>query len=165
MNVRRAALAGLLAGALDVAVGEIFAAALQWSGTKGTPSPVLAIGSAFVDRTPPWLKDFATSTFGTNDKTVLLAGMALVLAVLAAGIGVLAARNRDRRARRRGRPRRRGGAAPRRPGRTPPRSTSCRPSSVPSPAWACSPPCWTGPPPRTARRTGGTTAGRSCGPA
>ncbi len=94
MNLRRAALVGLLAGALDVAVGELFAAALQWSGTKGTPSPVLAIGSAFVDLTPPWLKDFATSTFGTDDKTVLLTGMGLVLALLAMGIGVLAARNR-----------------------------------------------------------------------
>jgi DMSO/TMAO reductase YedYZ molybdopterin-dependent catalytic subunit len=94
VNLRRAALVGLLAGALDVAVGEIFAAALQWSGTKGTPSPVLAIGSAFVDLTPPWLKDFATSTFGTNDKGVLLTGMGAVLVLLAMAIGVLAGRNR-----------------------------------------------------------------------
>jgi DMSO/TMAO reductase YedYZ molybdopterin-dependent catalytic subunit len=94
VNVRRAALAGLLAGAFDIAVGELFAAALQWSGNKGTPSPVLAVGQAFVDRTPPWLKDFATSTFGTHDKTVLLLGMGVVLAVLAAGIGVLASRRR-----------------------------------------------------------------------
>ncbi len=94
MNVRRAALAGLLAGAFDIAVGELVAAALQWSGSKGTPSPVLAIGSAFVDRTPRWLKDFATSTFGTHDKTVLLLGMGLILAALSAAIGVLAARRR-----------------------------------------------------------------------
>ncbi len=89
MNLRRAALAGLLAGAFDIAAGELFAAVLQWAGVKGTGSPVLAIGSAFVDRTPPWLKDFATNTFGTNDKKVLLAGMAVVLALLSAGIGLL----------------------------------------------------------------------------
>jgi DMSO/TMAO reductase YedYZ molybdopterin-dependent catalytic subunit len=94
VNLRRAALAGLLAGAFDVASGELFAALLQWAGIKGTGSPVLAIGSAFVDRTPPWLKDFATSTFGTADKTVLLIGIAVVLAVLSAGIGVLTARRR-----------------------------------------------------------------------
>ena len=34
------------------------------------------------------------NTFGTADKQVLLAGMAVVLAVLSAGIGVLAARRR-----------------------------------------------------------------------
>jgi sulfite oxidase len=94
VNVRRAALAGLLAGAFDVAAGELFAAVLQWAGVKGTGSPVLAIGSAFVDRTPPGLKDFATSTFGTADKTVLLVGIAVVLAVLSAAIGVLTARRR-----------------------------------------------------------------------
>jgi DMSO/TMAO reductase YedYZ molybdopterin-dependent catalytic subunit len=94
VNLRRAALAGLLAGAFDVAVGELFASGLQWSGTKGTPSPVLAIGGTFVDHTPRWLKDFATSTFGTADKTVLLSGMALVLALLSAAVGVLAARRR-----------------------------------------------------------------------
>jgi DMSO/TMAO reductase YedYZ molybdopterin-dependent catalytic subunit len=94
VNLRRAALAGLLAGAFDIATGELFAAVLQWAGVKGTGSPVLAIGSAFVDRTPPWLKDFATNTFGTADKKVLLAGMAVVLAVLSAGIGVLTARRR-----------------------------------------------------------------------
>ena len=80
VTLRRAALAGLLAGAFDIAAGELFAAVLQWAGIKGTGSPVLAIGSAFVDRTPPWLKDFATNTFGTADKKVLLAGMAVVLA-------------------------------------------------------------------------------------
>jgi DMSO/TMAO reductase YedYZ molybdopterin-dependent catalytic subunit len=94
VNLRRAALAGLLAGAFDIAAGELFAAVLQWSGVKGTGSPVLAIGSAFVDRTPPWLKDFATNTFGTNDKKVLLAGMAVVLALLSAGIGILTVRYR-----------------------------------------------------------------------
>jgi DMSO/TMAO reductase YedYZ molybdopterin-dependent catalytic subunit len=95
VTVRRAALVGLLAGAADVAAGELFAAILQWAGVKGTGSPVLAVGSAFVDQTPPWLKDFATSTFGTADKQVLLLGIGVVLAFVSAGIGVLAARHRS----------------------------------------------------------------------
>jgi DMSO/TMAO reductase YedYZ molybdopterin-dependent catalytic subunit len=94
VNIRRAAVAGLLAGGFDVAAGELFAAVLQWSGVKGTGSPVLAIGSAFVDRTPPWLKDFATNTFGTADKKVLLVGMGVVLALLSAAIGIVADRKR-----------------------------------------------------------------------
>ena len=55
----------------------LLAALMAGTGLAGgTPSPVFAVGGAFVDRTPPWLKDFATTTFGTNDKTVLIAGMA-----------------------------------------------------------------------------------------
>ena len=94
MNLRRAAVIGLLAGAFDVAAGELCASVLQWAGVKGTGSPLLAVGSAFVDRTPPWLKDFATSTFGTADKAVLLVGIGIVLAVLSAGIGIVASRRR-----------------------------------------------------------------------
>src|SRR5699024_5283917 len=45
----------------------------------------------FIDRTPPWLKDFAVSTFGAHDKQVLLAGMALMLLVLSAVMGMLLA--------------------------------------------------------------------------
>jgi DMSO/TMAO reductase YedYZ molybdopterin-dependent catalytic subunit len=57
-------------------------------------SPVLAVGSAFIDLTPPALKDFAVETFGTNDKLVLLVGMAVVIFLLAAVAGILAARRR-----------------------------------------------------------------------
>ena len=44
--------------------------------------------------TPLWLKNFAVSTFGTNDKLALFSGMALVLLAVCAGVGVLAARRR-----------------------------------------------------------------------
>ena len=89
------ALAGFLAGATTIAVAELVAAILVRSGRAGgTPSPVVAVGGAFIDRTPPWLKDFAIATFGTNDKVALLAGIAIVLTLLAAAAGVLAARRR-----------------------------------------------------------------------
>jgi DMSO/TMAO reductase YedYZ molybdopterin-dependent catalytic subunit len=90
-----AALGGLLAGALTLGVATLLSGALaRVSLAGGQPSPVLAVGAAFVDRTPLWLKDVAVSTFGTNDKLALFVGMALVLAVVCAAIGVLAARRR-----------------------------------------------------------------------
>ncbi|GAB2674965.1 molybdopterin-dependent oxidoreductase [Thalassiella azotivora] len=53
-------------------------------------APLLAVGGAFVDRTPAWLKDLAIDWFGTADKIALFVGMAAVVAVLAATAGVLA---------------------------------------------------------------------------
>ena len=60
--------------------------------TGASTAPLVAVGDAFVDRTPQWLKDFAVATFGTNDKTVLLTGATLVLLGLGAGAGLLARR-------------------------------------------------------------------------
>ena len=89
------ALAGVLAGGLTIGVAELLAAVLVRSGRAGgTPSPVVAVGGAFIDRTPAWLKDFAISAFGTSDKLVLLAGIAVVLVAAAAVAGVLARRHR-----------------------------------------------------------------------
>ena len=58
-------------------------------GATGTPSPLLAVAGAFVDRTPAWLKDWAVATFGTADKIALGVGMGLVLVVVTALVGVL----------------------------------------------------------------------------
>src|SRR6476469_893246 len=92
-SVPLAALAGLLAGAVTVGVAELLAAVLSAVGAgSGQGSPVLAVGDAFVDRTPGWLKDFAISTFGSHDKQVLLLSIGVVLAVLAVVAGVLARR-------------------------------------------------------------------------
>ncbi len=88
------ALAGVSAGALTVGVAELGAALLVRLGASGTPSPVVALGGAFIDRTPLWLKDLAVSAFGTNDKVALLAGIAVVVIVAAAVSGVVAARHR-----------------------------------------------------------------------
>ncbi len=90
-----AALAGVLAGAVTVTVAELLAALLDAGGLgSGQGSPVLAVGDAVVDRTPGWLKDLAISTFGSNDKLVLLLSIGAVLVLLAAAAGVVAARRR-----------------------------------------------------------------------
>lgn len=87
-----AALTGVAGGAATLGVAEVGAALLARSaGTDGTPSPLLAVGGAFVDLTPAWLKDFAVATFGTADKVALFVGMALVLTLVCAGIGVIGA--------------------------------------------------------------------------
>ncbi|MBO3083785.1 molybdopterin-dependent oxidoreductase [Cellulomonas sp. zg-ZUI188] len=82
-----AALAGIAAGAVTVGVGALVALV-----AGPTSDPLVAVGSAFVDATPGWLKDVAVSTFGTADKVVLGIGEAVVLLALAALAGVLAAR-------------------------------------------------------------------------
>lgn len=88
-----AALAGLVAGAVTIAIAELLAVLLSLTGWgSGSSSPVISVGGAFVDRTPGPLKDFAIRTFGANDKTVLLGSIGLVLALLAVAAGLVAAR-------------------------------------------------------------------------
>jgi hypothetical protein len=53
-------------------------------------SPIIAVGGAFIDRTPPALKNFAVQKFGENDKNMLLLGMYVTIALLAIVIGMLA---------------------------------------------------------------------------
>ena len=101
-----AALAGLAAGAVTLGVGSLVALL-----TGPSTDPLVAVGSAFVDATPAWLKDFAASTFGTADKVVL-------------GIGEV---RRPARARRAGRGARRPALGVGRDAR--------RACSVPSPRW------------------------------
>lgn len=80
----RAALAGVAAGGVALGVGELLSAAVGPAS-----APFLAVGNAFVDLTPEWLKSFAIRTFGENDKIVLLLGMAVVIALGAALAGML----------------------------------------------------------------------------
>lgn len=85
---RRAAGAGVLAAALTLGVAQLVA------GFVGPgAAPLAAIGEAFVDVTPPWLKDWAIATFGTADKTALLVGAAVVVAALGAVAGLIALRS------------------------------------------------------------------------
>ena len=81
------AVVGLLAAA--AAIG-----AAQFASGLGVPqsSPVLAVGQAAIDLTPPPVKDFAISEFGADDKTVLLGGILVVIALYAAVVGILAVR-------------------------------------------------------------------------
>lgn len=84
-------LVGALIGVIGI--GSAVAAGQLLAGFLGTgASPYLAVGNAFVDRTPGWLKEFAVSTFGTDDKLALLSGMGVVLFLLGALAGVLSRR-------------------------------------------------------------------------
>ncbi|MBA2696989.1 MAG: oxidoreductase, partial [Actinobacteria bacterium] len=88
-----APLAGIAAGAVTLGVAELLALALARSGNAGgTPSPLLAVGGGFVDRTPPWLKDLAVDLFGTADKIALFVGMGATLALVCAVLGVVTTR-------------------------------------------------------------------------
>ena len=81
------AVVGVLTAAVAMGVGQL-AAGL----TVAQSSPVLAVGQAAIDLTPLPVKDFAISTFGTDDKTALLVGILVILAAFAAVIGILAVR-------------------------------------------------------------------------
>jgi DMSO/TMAO reductase YedYZ molybdopterin-dependent catalytic subunit len=60
--------------------------------TTPQASPVVDVGQAVIGSTPLPVKDWATSTFGTNDKTVLVGGVLVLLFAFAAVIGVVAMR-------------------------------------------------------------------------
>jgi DMSO/TMAO reductase YedYZ molybdopterin-dependent catalytic subunit len=77
----------LITGFVAVSVGQLV------SGfARPQSSPVAAVGSMAIDFTPPPVKNFAISAFGSHDKLVLVSGVLVVLAVFAAVIGALAMR-------------------------------------------------------------------------
>jgi DMSO/TMAO reductase YedYZ molybdopterin-dependent catalytic subunit len=82
-----AALAGVAAAAVVLSVAELAGAFFT-----ARAAPLIALGSTFIDFTPPWLKDFAIATFGTNDKAALFAGMGGTIFVLACVLGIVAYR-------------------------------------------------------------------------
>lgn len=84
-----AALAGLLAAAVALGVGELVAG---FVGPRS--SPVIAVGDAVIALVPEPVKAFAIRTFGEDDKIALIAGTLVVVAVYAALVGVLGLRER-----------------------------------------------------------------------
>src|SRR5271167_2216506 len=86
-HVLAGAVTGVLAAAVAIGAGQL-AAGL----TIPQSSPVLAVGQAAIDLTPPPVKNFAISAFGSHDKTVLLGGILVVLALYAAVVGMVAVR-------------------------------------------------------------------------
>jgi hypothetical protein len=86
-SVWRTGLAGLMAAALALAVGELVAGL-----SSRLTSPVISVGNRVVDAVPRQLKDFAIETFGTNDKKALLIGIYTFAAVFGLVLGVLAGR-------------------------------------------------------------------------
>ena len=81
------ALCGLLAAAVAMGIAQLIAGL-----SVPAASPVIDVGSVAINHTPLPVKVWATSTFGTNDKTVLLTGVFVVVFLYAMLVGVLAAR-------------------------------------------------------------------------
>ncbi len=84
-----AGLGGLISGFAALTAAELASAAV-----RPQAGPVIAVGGAAIDRTPPALKDFAVRHFGTNDKLVLQLGILAVLALFAIALGLIALRYR-----------------------------------------------------------------------
>jgi hypothetical protein len=82
------AVVGFLAAAIAIGVANLVAAFV-----RPQASPIIAVGEAFIDRTPPALKNFAVEKFGENDKNMLLLGMYVTIALIAIAIGVIAWRH------------------------------------------------------------------------
>ncbi len=83
------AVAGVLAAGTALGVGQFVAGLTGASG-----SPVVVVGELQIDFTPPWLKNFAITEFGADDKLVLVSGILVALGVFAAVIGAAAATRR-----------------------------------------------------------------------
>ncbi|MFT4082311.1 MAG: molybdopterin-dependent oxidoreductase [Nocardioides sp.] len=85
------ALSSLLVGPLSVglglAAGHLVAAAMTPSA-----SPLLAVGSAVIDRTPTPLKEWAIAHFGTHDKMILIDSVLLVVLFVSVLVGPLVRR-------------------------------------------------------------------------
>jgi len=82
-STRPFALSGILASAAALAFAELIAGLVE-----SAPSLIRAIGDAAIDATPPFLKDFAVTTFGTADKPILLAGIVVVALLFGAALGI-----------------------------------------------------------------------------
>jgi DMSO/TMAO reductase YedYZ molybdopterin-dependent catalytic subunit len=79
------AVMGVLAVAAALTVSH-FVAGL----TEPASSPFFAVGNSAIDRTPRFAKEFAIEHFGSNDKNVLLLGMAMVMLLVGVVTGLLA---------------------------------------------------------------------------
>ena len=89
-----ALLAGIVSVGLAIGLAELLAALGQrWHVLHAAASPINSLGSAFINLTPEWLKEFAIRTFGQHDKDALRAGMGLTLVLVAALVGLLARRS------------------------------------------------------------------------
>ena len=81
-----AVVAGLVTAGVALGVAELLAGL-----DRAWRSPVLDVGDRLIDAAPPFVKEFAIDTFGTNDKPALLIGIGVVPRPLRR-------RRRDRRA-------------------------------------------------------------------
>ncbi|MFD4352108.1 molybdopterin-dependent oxidoreductase [Nocardia sp. NPDC058518] len=77
------AVAGIVAAALVLGVAELVAVF-----TGAGSAPAYALGATVVDHTPDGIREWAISTFGTNDKAVLFVCMGIVAVVVAGLAGI-----------------------------------------------------------------------------
>jgi DMSO/TMAO reductase YedYZ molybdopterin-dependent catalytic subunit len=81
------AVCGVLTAAVAIGVAQLLAGL-----SIPAASPVIAVGQAAIDATPLPVKDWATSTFGNDDKNALLTGVFVVLFLYSIAVGVVAMR-------------------------------------------------------------------------
>ncbi len=79
------AIIGVLSAAVAIAVSHL-AAVL----TDEAASPITAVGAAAIDLAPLPVKEFAITTFGTNDKLALIIGIGVLLVIFSAILGITA---------------------------------------------------------------------------
>ncbi|HEV8057152.1 MAG TPA: molybdopterin-binding oxidoreductase, partial [Actinomycetota bacterium] len=78
---------GLVVGGVAVATAQLVAGIVNPAA-----SPILTVGQSAIDAAPEWLKDRAIREFGSGDKSVLLAGIGVVLALAAIALGIASLR-------------------------------------------------------------------------
>jgi DMSO/TMAO reductase YedYZ molybdopterin-dependent catalytic subunit len=81
----RGALAGILAAAFGLGVGELIAGL-----ARSAAAPVVPVGQVVIDHVPIDVKEWAIRTFGSSDKAVLVLGSLVVIIVIGALAGMLA---------------------------------------------------------------------------
>ena len=82
------ALVGIVTALVALGVAQLVAALLA----SPIGQPITAVGEMSINNTPASVKNFAIREFGSNDKTVLVWGIRVVLIIFAVAIGVLAIR-------------------------------------------------------------------------
>ncbi len=87
LSAGRGAAAGLLAGAVALATGELVAGLLA-----PTPSLVTGVANRVIEGSPRWLTELGKNLFGTNQKTALIIGTVVLAGMFAAILGVVARR-------------------------------------------------------------------------
>jgi DMSO/TMAO reductase YedYZ molybdopterin-dependent catalytic subunit len=84
----RAGMAGLLAGAAALSVGELIA-----SFFAPRPGPVIAVANRVIDYAPSWFIEFGKAVFGLADKPALVLGTVIISLIAATGFGIASRRN------------------------------------------------------------------------
>ena len=83
--------AGVVAAALAIGIAELVAALGRLANIlTSNASPLLSLGSTFIDLTPAGVVNWAKENLGHFDKPALAIGMGLVLIGLSAAVGLLA---------------------------------------------------------------------------